>query len=205
MVKMEEILNKEIAQRIMKFEGKIRGMDLIADAEFILEKEGREALKRVEEKLKTIGFPIEYEKIKSMDFYPGGMKALSLLAIKEVLGYTDREIEEMGKAAPKISFIIKIFIKYFGPISKFFYAQTPKIWEKYWTVGKFIPVKLEEKEKWAIVRVEELDLHSIYCIYLKGYFSTVTKMVTGGQKITCQETKCPFKGNEFHEFLLKWQ
>jgi len=127
------------------------------------------------------------------------------LATKEIFGYSQSEIEEMGRAAAKVSFIIKIFIKYFLPISKFFFSQTPKIWDKYWTVGKFIPVALDEKNKSAVVRIENLDLHPIYCTYLLGYFSSLARMVTGGEKIICQETKCSFKGDKFHEFSIKWE
>lgn len=200
-----EKLTKKLTKEIMGIEGKIRGMDLKADAEFVLKREGKEGLKKVQEKLKEINFPIEYEKLKSMDFYPGGLKALSLLAIREALEYSDEDIEEMGKTAPKISLIIKLFIKYFGPVSKFFSEEGPRIWRKYWTAGEFIPVELNEKEKFAILRVKDLNLHPVYCTYLKGYFSTLTRLVTGGEKITCQETKCPFKKDKFHEFLIRWQ
>jgi len=198
-------LTKELAKKIMAFEGKIRGMDLKADAQFLLEREGKESLEKVKGKLKAVGFPIEYEKLNSMDFYPGGLKALSLLGIQAVLGYEDKDIEEMGRAAPKISLIVKLFIKYFGPASRFFFKESPKIWKKYWTVGEFVPHRLNEKEKFAIMQIKNLSLHPLYCAYLKGYFSTLTKMVVGGKKVTCQETKCTFKGDKFHEFLLKWQ
>lgn len=197
-------VTKEIAKNLIKIEAKIRGVDLKADADFVLKKEGKEGLKKVEEKLKEIGFPILYEKINMMDFYPGGLKALSLLAIQEVFNYSEKEIEEMGGAAPKISFIIRIFIKYFNPLLKFFFRETPRIWKKYWTEGEFVPLELNEKEKWALVEVR-FNLHPIYCVYLKGYFSTLVRMVTGSKKVFCQEVKCYFKGENVHQYFLKWE
>ncbi len=202
---MNQTINKQIAKSLMEFKGEIRGMDLKADAEFVLKREGKEGLKKVKDKLEEIGFPIEYGKINSMNFYPGGLKVLSLLAIKETLNYDDKRIKEMGKFAPKISFIIKLFVKHFAQISKFFFEETPKIWKKYWTVGNFLPLEVDEKKKYAIVRIKELNLHPLYCLYLEGYFSTFIRLVTGGEEISVQETKCFFRGDKYHEFLLKWQ
>lgn len=201
----KKILNQTLIEELMKGKAKIRGMDIKADAEFILKKDGREALHKVKKILQEANFPLEYEKLKSMDFYPGGMRAISLLAIKQVLGYTDTEIEEMGQRAAKVSLIVKIFTKYFGPVRRFFFRESPKIWQKYWTQGEFVPLKLDEKEKYAITQLKNFNLHPVYCTYLKGYFGTFTRLVTGGENIDCQETKCTFKGDSWHEFYIKWQ
>ncbi len=200
-----EILNKEIAEKLMAIEGKIRGMDLKADAEFVLKKEGEEGLRKIEERLKELNFPIEYRKVRSMDFYPGGLKALSLLAVKTVLGWDDQIIEEMGRKASKVSLIIKVFVRFFGSLSRFFFKESPQIWNKYWTVGKCVPKEFNESEKFAVVQLQDFRLHPIYCLYLKGYFTTVTRLATGSEKIICQETKCVFRGDPCHEFLLKWE
>jgi len=200
----EEIINKEVAQKLMEIKGQIRGVSLTGDADFILKKENKEGLKKVESKLKELGFLIEYDKIKTLNFYPGGLKALSLLAIKDVFGYSDKEIEEIGRMSSKLSLIIRLFIKYFSSPSNFFFKEAPKIWKKYWTVGEFIPIEFNEKEKFAIVRVEGLNLHPIYCVFLRGFFPALTQLILGNESITCQETKCCFKGDNFHEFLLKW-
>ena len=198
-------LTKEIASKLMAIQGEIRGIDLKADAEFIVKERGEESLKKIKEELEEIGYPIEYERLEVMNFYPGGLKALSLLAIKKVFNFDDRKIEEMGKLAPKTSLIIKLFIKYFSSVSKLFFEETPKIWKEHWTAGEFLPAVLNEEKKFAVVRIKNLNLHPIYCLYLRGYFSTLSKMITGGQKINCQEIKCPFRGDEYHEFLITWQ
>ena len=124
----EEVLTKETAEKLMMIKGKIRGMDLKADAEFVLRKKGKEGLRKLEEKLKEINFPIEYDKIKSMDFYPGGLKAISLLAVKTVFGWDDQIIEEMGREASKVSLIIKVFVRFFGSLSRFFFKEIFKFY-----------------------------------------------------------------------------
>jgi hypothetical protein len=202
---MEEKLTKELAKKLIEFKGEIRGIDIISDGDFVLRNHGEEALKKVEEKLKEVGFPIEYKKLKPMGFYPGGLKALSLLAIKEALGYSDEKIEEIGMAAPRFSLIIKLFVKYFFSLKKFFFDYSPKIWREYWTTGEFVPVELNEEKQFATVRYQNFDLHPIYCLYLKGYFTTLTKLITGAKKVECKETKCTFRGDKFHEYFLKWE
>lgn len=199
------ILTKEVIKKLLEFKGEIRGIDIKSDGEFILKKGGEKGLKKVEEKLKEVGVEIEYRKIKPMEFYPGGLKALSLLAIKEVFGYSEEEIFEIGKANAKFSLILKIFMKFFFPIEKFFFQQTPKIWEKYWTKGRFVPVEFSEKEKRAVVRYEDLNLHPIYCTYLRGYFTTLTQLVTGSKNVNVKEEKCAFFGEKFHQYLIQWQ
>ena len=199
------LLDRNLAKKLMEIEGEIRGMDFKNEANFIIKERGKEGLKKVEEELKKVGYPLEYEKLETMKFYPCGLRALSLLAIKKALNFDDEKIRKMGSYTSKISFIVKIFIKYFSPISKFFFKETPKIWKKYWTIGEFIPVEYNKEKKYAIVRIKNLNLHPIYCLYLEGYFSTFTRLVTGGGEISVQETKCFFRGDEYHEYLLKWK
>jgi hypothetical protein len=158
---MEEKLTKELAKKLIEFKGEIRGIDIISDGDFVLRNHGEEALKKVEEKLKEVGFPIEYRKLKPMGFYPGGLKALSLLAIKEVLGYSNEKIEEIGMAAPRFSLIIKLFVKYFASLKKFFFGYSPRIWREYWTAGEFIPVELNEEKQFATVSICIFSLYAL--------------------------------------------
>lgn len=201
----EEILTKEFTKKLMEIEGEIRGIDLKSDGDFVFKEKGEEGLKKVEEEVKKNGYPIEYKKIKTGNFYPAGFKALSLLAIKKALGFDNKKIEEMGAVAVKIPFLLTIFTKYFSPLPRFFFRETPKIWRKFWTRGEFIPLELNEEKKFAIIKMKDFNLHPIYCVYLKGYFSTFTRFVTGSHKITCEETRCFFRGNEDHEYLIKWE
>lgn len=201
----EEKLTKKEVQDLLNFQGEIRGMDLKADAAYVLERDGPAALKKVEKKLKTIGIPLKYEEIKSMNFYSGGWRALSLIVIKEALGYDDQEIVKMGKKACMSSLIVKIFLEYFGSISRFFFKESPRLWSKYWTVGKVVPIELDEKEKVGRVFFKDINLHPLYCLYLKGYFISMIRMVTGGKNVVCEETKCFFKGDAIHEYSLKWK
>lgn len=198
---MNEQLTKELAQKIMKVKGEVRGIVFKTDAEFILKEKGKKALEKVEAELKRIGFPLNYQQIKTMYFYPLGLRVVSLLAIKKVCNFSDRDIERMGARAPKVSLVIKLFLKFFFSISKTV-KQAPKMWEKHYTAGKLF-AKSDEEKKYALVRLEELELHPVFCSYLKGYFSTVIWMIVNSP-VTVREIKCTFKGDKYHEFLLTW-
>ncbi|MBM3258059.1 MAG: hypothetical protein FJZ05_02520, partial [Candidatus Nealsonbacteria bacterium] len=81
---MDKETTKEAAQRLSKISGEVRGVAFKTDMEFVLKEKGKGGLKKVEDELKRIGFPIKYEEIKVMDFYPIGLRVISLMAIKEV-------------------------------------------------------------------------------------------------------------------------
>ena len=202
---MNNTISKETINNLMKIKGEVRGVVLKTDEEYILKEKGKAGLEKVEQRLKELGHPIKYEEIKTMDFYPVGLRVLSLLAIREVFNFSDEEIRKIGIFATKMSLIIRLFTKYFLSMRRVVMKESPKMWDKHWTVGKLVPVELNEKQKYAVIRVEGFDLHPIYCIYLEGYFTGIVQMLVKLPKVDAKETKCSFKGEPYHEFLIKWQ
>jgi len=201
---MNNTITKETIDNLMKIKGEVRGVVLKTDEEYILKEKGKQGIEKVEQKLKELGHPIKYEEIRTMDFYPVGLRALSLLAIKEVFGFDNKEIYKMGVFATKMSLIIRLFTKYFLSLRRVIMKESPRMWRKHWTIGKLVPVELDEKKKYAIIRVEGLDLHPIYCAYLEGYFAGILQMLVRSQKTASHETKCVLKGEPYHEFLIEW-
>lgn len=201
---MEEITKEEI-KKLMEIEGEARGVVFQTDIEYILREKGEEGLKKLEDELKRLGHPIKFKEIKGMDFYPVGLRVLSLLAIKKVFNFDDEKIKEMGFYATKKSLIIKLFIRYFISMKRVFEKESPKIWRKHWTVGKLVPVELDEEKKHLILRLKDFSLHPVYCLYLGGYFCGVADMLVKSPQITFEETKCTFRGDEYHEYLVKWK
>lgn len=198
---MNEPLTKKLAQKLIKMEGEVRGVTFKTDTEFVLREKGPGGLKEVERKLKELGTPIDYGKLDTMNFYPIGLRVLSLLAIRETFKFSDKDIERMGAAAPKVSLVIKLFTKFFFSLAKTL-EQAPRMWEKHYTTGR-LTAETHEEERYAIVRLWDLSAHPIFCRYLRGYFATVVQMVVNSP-VTTEETKCVFNGDEHHEYLLKW-
>jgi predicted hydrocarbon binding protein len=108
----------------------------------------------------------------------------------------------MGNFAPKISLIIKFFMQYFLSLEKTV-GELSKIWKRHYTVGDVLPAKVDEKNKVINISLKDADFDPIFCCYLSGYLSKILEMIVG-KKASCQEIKCTFKGDNYHEYLIKW-
>jgi len=196
------MLTKKEAENLMKIKGEARGMTFKVDYEFIIEYKGEQGLKKVEAKMEELGFPLKYKEIRPMDFYPIGLSAIFLLAIKETFNFDEKDLEKWGRSVIKFSLIMKIFMNYFGSL-KLVAQQIPNIWRKHYTVGNLEMPEFSEEKRYAILRLRNFHISPIHCSIYRGYFAKTTEMVIKAPVI-CKETKCMFKGDKYHEFLLKW-
>jgi len=187
----------------MSLSGKVRGAVLQTDAEYVRQKKGEKALDKVEEELKKMGVPINYENIKVTNWYPIGLRAISLLTIKKVFGWTNKEIEDMGNTAPKYSFVVKALVKYFITFERS-YKESPKYWEKHYLGGELKAADYDLKKKYYTIRLENFKIHPILCIYLGGYFIRMGQLILKGENFRVKEIKCQFSGDPYHEFLVEW-
>ena len=95
---------------------------------------------------------------------------------------------------------------------KFFYSLdkvveiAPKMWREYWTEGDFEVVDYDEQKKNSHVTIKNFNLHPIYCVAMEGFLGNMIRLVTGGEKVTCRETTCPFKDSneKNHNYLIEW-
>ncbi len=196
-------VNKETINAMMSSPGEVKGRVLKDDELFVLEKGGREKIDQIERELDMLACPFLYEEIKSEKYYPWARRALSLIAISRVFSMSKKEVEEMGRAAPKNSFLVNLFTKRFLTVEKIF-KKASKAWRKDHTVGRLEVVETDSDAKRAVLRLYNLNFHPVFCDYLCGYFAAIAE--NGGlEKVSCEEVKCYFKGESFfHEFLLKW-
>ncbi len=197
-------ITKEEIKRLIKIDGKVRGQTLLTDFGYIKEKKGKRGIVLLKNKIKEWNAPIDYDKIKALNWYPVGFRAISLLAIKEVFNWGDEEIEKIGNTAPKYSFIVKMLIKYFFSLAQT-YKNAPLYWKKHYSVGELEAPKINEKEKYLVLRLKNFKVHPILCPLLKGYFLRIAQYALGGKKATIKETKCEFNGYPYHEFIITWR
>ena len=200
---LKEPLSKESLKEIMKAEGEIRGAALKTDSAFVLKEKGEEGLKAVERRLEELGTPVKYKEIKTMEFYPMGLRILSLLVIKEVFNFDDPKIQEMGQFAPKFSLIIKLFMKYFLSMERTI-KEISRMWRSYYTTGKLTVLEYDQKKKTLVLIIEDCNLHPVFCVYLKGFFMTGIEIIVKSPVLGAQETKCFFRGDKKHEFFFQW-
>jgi len=199
---MDEDELVEIAQK----KGEVRGIVFCTDAEYVRRHEGEEALRGIEEETRKMGYPVNYSEMKAMDWYPIGLRAISLLATRKVLNWDDEQVKEMGRNAPKYSLITKLMLRYFAS-PETIVNRLGTYWHKHYSVGSLEGKIIDQSGilRSGIIRLNDFKIHPILCTYLQGYFICVLSMVVGQtEKLSIEEAKCVHRGNEYHEFVLRW-
>jgi predicted hydrocarbon binding protein len=195
------VITREEANRIMSIEGKTRGISIRGDLEFVKFKEGNEGLNKLRKEMEKVGY-FPDPKMKAMDFCPLGLELLTLLMIKQLFNYGEKEFYEMGEFSSRLSLILRLFMKYFVSVNAIS-GQASEIWRRYYTVGNFKVISIDEQKRTATLRLENFKLHELHCQNVRGYISNIIKMILN-KKVNSKETKCPFRGDDYHEFVLTW-
>ncbi|MFH1522910.1 MAG: hypothetical protein ABIE43_03780 [Patescibacteria group bacterium] len=197
-------LKKEI-KKLMTIKGEARGAVFKTDASYVISKKGEEGLGTLKEMVKKMDLPISYDKdIIATGWYPLSWRVSSLLIIKEVFNFDDKDIFEMGKMAPKYSFIVKTLLRYFVSVKKTF-EESAKYWEEHYTVGKLEAPEINVKDKHLVLHLKNFNVYPVFCIYLAGYFETIANMVVKTGKMKIKEEKCSFAGDSYHEYIINWE
>jgi len=198
---MQNISQKEF-DAIKKIKGLVRGQAPKNVAEFVLKKEGKNSLEKLEKTMSQMGYPVEYKKINYLGFYPLPLLLLTYFLAYKLFDYDRKTLQEIGTFQANSSFIISLFTRYFFSLGSAV-KSTPMMWRKYFSLGDLKVVELNEKEKRARLILENFDTHKLHCWDLEGYFATVVNLLVDGKPI-CKEIKCSLDGDKYHEFLITW-
>lgn len=193
-------MDKKRAKKLMSKEGETRGLGLKTEAEFLVKKRGEKALERLEKVMAELGYPLSYDDIQKMSFYPVGRMALVLTLLKEEFGFDDEMFREMGRFEAKMSLIIKLFMRYFTSIDNLV-DKAPIIWGKYQRTGDFKIT--EHSEGRAVVSIENFNISPYMCRVCEGYFAAIVGLVIG-KEVYCREEECIHEGDSRHKFIAKW-
>lgn len=199
---MEEIISKKELNELMKIEGETRGAGIKDVLRFILKEKGEEGLKKLEDAMAKLDYPIKFKRIKTIEFYPLAWYTVIQLVAKRLFNFDDKKLEEMGRFNAKFSLIFRFLMKHLLLLKRAA-KEVPKMWRRYYTIGDLKTIEYDEEKKYVILRLENFRVHSLFCQIFKGYFPAVLEIIVRS-KVTCEETKCPFRGDEYHEFLLRW-
>lgn len=183
--------------------GEGRGEHLLTGMKYIKEKEGEEGLKKYLEEMKNLGYPIDSEKMDPMGWYPVGLRALSFVVLKKIFNWDDKKFIEMGHTSAAVSFIVKFFFEHFLS-RKIAFENAYRYWGKQYTVGELKSIEFSYKKKYGILQLHDFKFHPLYCLFFVGYFLRICEL--GGERgLIVEETKCMFKGDPYHEFLVRWK
>ena len=194
------MLSREEIDKLLEAKGEVKGVVFQTDGNYVLGKEGEEGLKKLGKSVKELSLPIDYKKGKALSLHPIGLRIISLLLIKDTFGWSNKEIRNMGYMAPTTSFMVKLLMKFFVTFRKFM-NEIPRYWEKHYTVGELKTIKLDDETKEAIIRLKDIKIHPLFCLYLEGYYERMYQLIVGKEG-RCRETKCMFKGASYHEYLF---
>jgi hypothetical protein len=200
----------EEIKKIMETPGKIKGSAFKGELEYILEKKGEEGLKAVEKKTEKLGYPIKYKEIQETKWYPIGLKMISFYAFLTTFNWGEKELAEIAESSVKVSFIVRFFMRHFLSPEKIFKVAATRLWKRYFSVGSLESADFYNVEKkgaggYGILRIKNFKLHPFYCLYLGLFFVGIAKLTDPRFKeVNIEETKCMFRGDPYHEYLLKW-
>jgi len=197
-------IKEEEKEDLMDVRGEVRGLALKAELELVKEREGNEGLRELEDALSELGFPdLTLEKVKTSKLYPLRAWGFLLVSMRELFGYKEEDFIQIGQYDVKLSRLIKLFVQSFVSVDMVFnVAET--MWRKYFTVGKLEVAELNKKENYIVVRLRDFYLHPLHCQVFKGHFLAALQMIFKNH-VSCQEEKCIYEGDDFHEFILKWK
>lgn len=192
------MVSKQDAERFMKMEGHVKGTVFQTDAKYINKTWGQDGLRKVQAKLAQLGCPIDYENAKALQWYPLGLRPLSLMTIQETFNLSNDQMKTMGYNAPKFSFLVKLIAKFFiSP--KMTVEQAPGFWDRHWDKGK-LESEYNEKENYAIVKISDFELPPVGQIYLEGYFQRIMELSVG-KPVVSKQTE---SGEKTFQYKLTW-
>lgn len=191
-------LTKDKVAKMKEVSGETRGVVFDTDINFIKRNGGEDGFKKIKARLEELGESLEYEKIQTMEFYPLWKRMLSLAVIKDVLELDDQEIERMGKEAPKISLLIRMFARFFFSIEETI-KQAAEMWSKHYTIGSIEAGVIKEGETSIILK--DISVPEIFLVYLGGYLKTIVEMIVN-EKVSVSRRPL---GDNIHEYRCTWK
>jgi hypothetical protein len=193
---------KKTADELMLKKGNMKGDALGTHAAFIRYKEGEDGVRKVEEKMEQLGYPIRFKDISIYNWYPVAQILLCMIVAKEIFNWKDSDIEEAALFTIKNSSFIKLYFKFFVSLEKLVQLM-PQYWEKNYDFGK-IEITYDKENEKAHIRIKDYDFHPLNCLAFKAMGREFIYLAKGKKPIL-EETKCTHKGDPYHEYLVTWK
>ncbi len=198
-----EIGNLEkIAKDLLSTEGKVRGEVLINHAEHIKWKDGEKGLEKVKQRMAELGASVDFNSIGPMQWKKAALDDLLVLVSCEVLGWTEKDVFEMGYFNSRVSFVTKALARYLASKEKML-QHVSRYWKSYYDVGS-VEVK-EQGENYVVLAIKEYKSHPLICRLFAGYMYGLAELLSKNQEIEVKETKCIHENDDHHEFLVTWK
>ncbi len=194
---------KQELARLQSLPGKTIGTGLLEDKKFILTKEGRAGLEKINSALSELGCET-FNQINHSGWYPVSCNLISYFLARKLFNWNDETMKEMGKNSPKVSLLMRSMAKYFISAEKLF-GTASLYWKKFYDVGALEPIELNMKQKYCLLSLKNFPGSELFCRHLEGVFEIVSSFLNY-KKIRCEEIQCLLKGQgESHIFKITWK
>lgn len=201
-------ITKENLKEAFRNPIKVKGIALREEVyKAIKEKLGAEAIEVIERESKNLGFPFRLEEIRNFEWYPAGAIIEAFYILQEKFNFKEKDFAELGETSPKISFLMKTLMRYFTVPEKIVKIAASRLWRRYFDRGKveICEFRDSKKEGSLIIKIKDFKLHSLHFFYLGHFFLGMFKLAKKFKEVIFEETKSPFRGDEYQEYLIKWK
>lgn len=198
MIEEEEIKNIE------NISGNVRGEKFYTTLPYLQKREKNGEVKRVLEEMEKAGYPLSMKEINSSKMYPIKMAILLFVISKDVFNWNEEDIFEMGRFAPRTSYVTKLLLRNLVSIKTIF-NKAPDTWRNHYDFGSLEAIEINTEEKYLVVRVKDFNVHPITCPYHAGYFQAMTEFCVKSKEVKTVEKKCVHNGDDYHEYHISWK
>ncbi len=193
---------ENIAKDLLVEKGHVKAEVLLNYAHYIERKEGKEGLKRVEDRMAELGASVSLGGSRNVQWMRVGINSLLLLVCKEQFQWTEKDIRDMGYVTSKISFITRMLVRFFVSREKVL-KEANRHWRKYFDFGSLEAV--DHGDNYAVIEIKGYKGHPLNCHLFAGYIHGISELISKDNKnITVEEIKCIHKGDDGHRFKTTW-
>jgi len=186
----------------IKDEGKVRGVVLLTDAEYIMNIGSGHMLPLIFEETKKQGYPLDYAFIKPMEWYPVRLRYVSLMSITKVLHFDDNQLRDMGSKASRHSFITRLMLRYLVNMDSVA-KNIQKYWNKNYSMGI---IKAVDKKGTFYICIKDCPVPHQVFPYMEGYFNSIVELVVGkGKNISMKEFRWKHITGDCLEFAINYK
>ncbi len=201
------MISTQELNRIKKIKGEVRGTTFKNDFACVKKEGGKKQLEAVKKRLRELGCKekdIIQDNTKVFSWYPLWCHVLFFVILNKELGWTEKDIFNIGYHGSRVSLIAKTFPKLMFDLKKAF-NKSGIYWKKNFSVGKLELEELDLKNNYGILNLKDFNVHPLECYTIKGYLVGVLDLLGQIKDVKVKETKCVHRGDDHHQFKLTWK
>lgn len=158
----------------------------------------KDSVPEIIERARAYGEQVDPHSVDSLGKYPISEEVALLFATYDVLGWNESDIKELGRNIPRVSLLVKFFLKHFISLEATT-GQAKMYWRRHYNFGALEVTSSDLPGGNYIVEVTEFDIHPLYTEFLCGFLETMVAFVSPSP-ISSEITKYSENGDGVSRF-----